>query len=106
MRMIRERYVPVPCTTSCIQAYIRNRGANNLPMFLGVGRERGVIVGNAEDRLKAAHWGDPRKEHCQAQGFAADAIVEGLKHFGLAPTDASSDDDKDIIMSTTDSAKL
>jgi hypothetical protein len=37
-------------------------------------------------RLKEAHSADPREEHYQAAGFAADAIVEGLQHFGLAPS--------------------
>ena len=63
-------------------------GANDLPMFFSAGREHGVIVGNAEDRLKDAHRADRRPQHYQARGFAADAIVEGLKHFGLAPSDA------------------
>ena len=60
-------------------------GANDLPMFFDAGQERGIIVGNAEERLVEAHRGRPRPEHYLAKGFAADAIVEGLRHFGLAP---------------------
>lgn len=60
-------------------------GANDLPMFFGAGNERGTIVGNAEVKLVEAHKTDPRPEHYLATGFAADAVVEGLRHFGLAP---------------------
>merc|ERR1711941_252945 len=61
-------------------------GANDLPMFFGAGRERGIIVGNAEEKLVGRHKHEPRAEHYWAEGFhAADGIVEGLRHFGLVP---------------------
>lgn len=48
-----------------------------------------LIVGNAEEALKAAHAKEGRAWHYQARGFGAEAIVEGLHHFGLAPPTAS-----------------
>ena len=67
-------------------------GWNDVPMFWGAGRERGTIVGNAEARLveerHRAARGDSLARRYLAKGFAADAIIEGLLHFGFAPTDA------------------
>jgi hydroxymethylpyrimidine pyrophosphatase-like HAD family hydrolase len=67
------------------QTMVAGDGANDLPMFFGAGKERGTIVGNAEERLMQAHKADPRPEHYLAHGFAADAIAEGLCHFCLTP---------------------
>ncbi len=68
-----------------IQQMQDNLTREGLPMFFDAGQERGIIVGNAEERLVEAHRERPRPEHYLAKGFAADAIVEGLRHFGLAP---------------------
>ena len=57
-------------------------------MFFDAGQERGIIVGNAEERLVEAHRERPRPEHYLAEGFAADAIVEGLRHFHGGPAAA------------------
>lgn len=61
-------------------------GGNDMPMFFETqGQERGVAVGNAEDQLKQALKNSHHPHHFQAQGQAAEGVIEGLIHFGLVP---------------------
>ena len=52
----------------------------NLKTNTQAGDERGVLVGNAEERLVAHHKSNIRPHHHMASGFAADGVLEGLAH--------------------------
>ena len=76
------------CGFAEARTMVAGDGWNDVPMFWGAGRERGTLVGNAEAKIVAKHKGDSgasKARHFLAKGFAADAVMEGMRHFGLAP---------------------
>jgi hydroxymethylpyrimidine pyrophosphatase-like HAD family hydrolase len=60
---------------------------NDIAMF-EAGKERGVIVGNAEGTIR--EWYQQSSSSCTyfASTFSAGGIMEGLRHFGFAPVSA------------------
>ncbi|PAX59926.1 sucrose-phosphate phosphatase [Brunnivagina elsteri] len=55
---------------------------NDIALF-AVGKERGIIVGNARPELIQWHSENPADNRYLAKNTCADGILEGLKHFGF-----------------------
>jgi sucrose-6F-phosphate phosphohydrolase len=64
------------------QTVVCGDSGNDIALF-AVGKERGIIVGNARPELLTWHSDYPADHRYLAQSFCAGGILEGLKHFGF-----------------------
>ncbi|TAF05556.1 MAG: sucrose-phosphate phosphatase [Nostocales cyanobacterium] len=64
------------------QTVVCGDSGNDIALF-AVGKERGIIVGNARPELLQWHNQNPADYRYLAQNFCAAGIIEGLKYFGF-----------------------
>lgn len=57
--------------------------SGNDQAFFSVGKERGIIVGNARPELLQWHQENAADHHYLAKAHCAGGILEGLRHFGF-----------------------
>lgn len=64
------------------QTIVCGDSGNDIALF-SVGKERGIIVGNASSELLQWHNANPTEYHYLAKASCAGGILEGLNHFGF-----------------------